>query len=188
MSFYLIGKVRFLGSKAMEELRKIKQLKPIVLVTEISISQFSPIILLSNTIADRGLGNPFFPVKTVAVDTMPHSRKCYAVLMEQIGLNSLPKSIKKSAPSRMKMGDGRMTLSKKQEKKLLFAKGGGGQWMGNKGRYMQHNQYNPITNTRCVTMAPTHINFSRCWQKSDEDAWRWNYTKGGWRRNRGTGK
>ncbi|KAJ9587744.1 hypothetical protein L9F63_018816, partial [Diploptera punctata] len=131
--------------KAMEELRKIDQLKRIVLVTEMSTSRFSPILSLAKTTVDR-LGNPFFPVKAIPVDTMPHSKSyVLLVLLERIGLNSLPRTIKKPTPSRLKMGDGRIALSKKQERKVFFTKGGMSQWQSRKGRYVQRSQYGPYS-------------------------------------------
>jgi hypothetical protein len=135
------------GPKAMEELRKIEQLKRIVLVTEMSTSRFSPIISLARTTTDRGLGNPFFPVKAIPVDTMPHSKSyVLLVLMERIGLNSLPKTVRKPGPARLKMGDGKIThitLSKKQERKVFFTKGNANQWLSRKGRLVQRNPYGP---------------------------------------------
>ncbi|XP_069691020.1 tRNA (uracil-5-)-methyltransferase homolog B-like [Periplaneta americana] len=79
-------------AKALKELRKIEQLKRVVLVTEMFYPRFTPIMTLSKPSIANGMGNPFFPVRAIPVDLKP-SAKGYLllILMERIGLASLPK-------------------------------------------------------------------------------------------------
>jgi hypothetical protein len=89
----------------MKELRKIPQVRRVVLVTEMFYSRFSPIMTLSKPTTANDMGYPFFPLRAIPVDTKP-SGKGYMllILMERIGLLSLLKS---PGPPREKSG-GRM--------------------------------------------------------------------------------
>jgi hypothetical protein len=88
------------GAATMEELRKISKLRRLVLVTEMSKACLKTITALCNPSKERGLGNPFFPVRATPVDTKPNEDGYVVmILMERIGLNSLPKS-----PSSLQIG------------------------------------------------------------------------------------
>lgn len=77
----------------MKELRKIPQVRRVVLVTEMFYSRFSPIMTLSKPTTANDMGYPFFPLRAIPVDTKP-SGKGYMllILMERIGLFSLLKT------------------------------------------------------------------------------------------------
>jgi hypothetical protein len=77
----------------MEVLRKMNKVRRLVLVTDMSKACFKSIAALCNPSQKDGLGNPFFPVRAIPVDTMPNEEGyVLMVLMERIGLLSLPKS------------------------------------------------------------------------------------------------
>jgi hypothetical protein len=76
----------------MQAVRKINKVRRLVLVAEMSKACFKSIAALCNPSQKDGLGNPFFPVRAVPVDTMPHERGyVLMILMERIGLLNLPK-------------------------------------------------------------------------------------------------
>lgn len=77
----------------MEAVRKVSKVRRLVLVTEMSKASLKSITALCNPSKEHDLGNPFFPVRAVPVDTMPHENGyVLMILMERIGLRSLPKS------------------------------------------------------------------------------------------------
>lgn len=81
------------GVATMEALRKISKVRRLVLVTEMSKASLKSVTALCNPSKEHGLGNPFFPVRAVPVDTMPNENGyVLMILMERIGLRSLPKS------------------------------------------------------------------------------------------------
>jgi len=81
------------GTATMEALRKISKVRRLVLVTEMSKASLKSITALCNPSKEHGLGNPFFPVRAIPVDTMPNENGyVLMILMERIGLRSLPKS------------------------------------------------------------------------------------------------
>jgi len=58
-----------------------------------SKASIKSITALCNPSKEHGLGNPFFPVRAIPVDTMPNENGyVLMILMERIGLCSLPKS------------------------------------------------------------------------------------------------
>jgi len=81
------------GVATMEALRKISKVRRLVLVTEMSKASLKSITALCNPSKEHGLGNPFFPVRAIPVDTMPNENGyVLMILMERIGLSSLPKA------------------------------------------------------------------------------------------------
>jgi len=81
------------GIATMEAIRKISKVRRLVLVTEMSKASLKSITALCNPSKEHGLGNPFFPVRAIPVDTMPNENGyVLMILMERIGLRSLPKS------------------------------------------------------------------------------------------------
>jgi len=77
----------------MEVLRKMSKLRRLVLVTEMTKASLKSITALCNPSKEHGLGNPFFPVRAVPVDSMPNENGyVLVILMERVGLGSLPKS------------------------------------------------------------------------------------------------
>ena len=81
------------GAATMGALRKISKVRRLVLVTEMSKACFKSITALCNPSKEHGLGNPFFPVRAIPVDTMPNEDGyVLMILMERIGLLSLPKA------------------------------------------------------------------------------------------------
>lgn len=82
-----------LGAKAMKELRKIPQVRRVVLVTEMFYSRFSPIMALSKPTNASEMGYPFFPLRAIPVDTKPNGKGYMVlILMERVGLFSLLKT------------------------------------------------------------------------------------------------
>jgi hypothetical protein len=81
------------GAKAMKELRKIPQVRRVVLVTEMFYSRFSPIMALSKPTNANEMGYPFFPLRAIPVDTKPNWKGYMVlILMERVGLFSLLKT------------------------------------------------------------------------------------------------
>ena len=81
------------GVATVEGLRKISKVRRLVLVTEMSKASLKSITALCNPSNEHGLGNPFFPVRAVPIDTVPNENGyVLMILMERIGLRSLPKS------------------------------------------------------------------------------------------------
>lgn len=78
----------------MEELRKIEKVRRLVLVTEMFKSRFNAILTLCNPARQKGMGNPFFPMRAIPVDTMPNAKGyVLMILMQRIGLLCLPKTV-----------------------------------------------------------------------------------------------
>ena len=81
------------GAKAMKELRKIPQVRRVVLVTEMFYSRFNPIMALSKPTNANNMGYPFFPLRAIPVDTKPTGKGyLLLILMERVGLFNLVKS------------------------------------------------------------------------------------------------
>jgi hypothetical protein len=77
----------------MKELRKIPQVRRVVLVTEMFYSRFNPIMALSKPTSANNMGYPFFPLRAIPVDTKPTGKGyLLLILMERVGLFSLVKS------------------------------------------------------------------------------------------------
>jgi hypothetical protein len=86
----------------MKELRKIPQVRRVVLVTEMFYSRFSPIMTLSKPTNANDMGYPFFPLRAIPVDTKPCGKGyMLLILMERIGLFSL---LRTPGPPREKSG------------------------------------------------------------------------------------
>lgn len=80
-------------AKAMKELRKIPQVRRVVLVTEMFYSRFNPIMALSKPTSANNMGYPFFPLRAIPVDTKPTGKGyLLLILMERVGLFNLVKS------------------------------------------------------------------------------------------------
>lgn len=80
-------------AKAMKELRKIPQVRRVVLVTEMFYSRFNPIMALSKPTNANNMGYPFFPLRAIPVDTKPTGKGyLLLILMERVGLFNLVKS------------------------------------------------------------------------------------------------
>jgi hypothetical protein len=78
----------------MQELRKIRQVQQLVLVTEMFKSRFSVILTLCNPTTQKGMGNPFFPMRAIPVDMVPNAEGyVLMILMQRIGLTSLLKTV-----------------------------------------------------------------------------------------------
>ncbi|XP_023723764.2 uncharacterized protein LOC111873348 isoform X1 [Cryptotermes secundus] len=85
----------------MKAIRKIEKVRRLVIVTEMFNSRFNPIVALCNPSSEKGMGNPFFPVRAVPVDTVPNAEGyVLMILMERMGL-PIPKSLRppKSDPA-----------------------------------------------------------------------------------------
>jgi len=135
------------GANAMEELRKIEKVRRLVLVTEMFKSRFGTIMALCNPTTEKGMGNPFFPMRAIPVDMIPNSRGyVLMILMERIRLLGLPKTLdlpvknpgtgkdsdicrgagnlmpfeKETREMGMRQGDARLTIiSRREERELL---------------------------------------------------------------------
>jgi hypothetical protein len=85
----------------MKELRKIPQVRRVVLVTEMFYSRFNPIMALSKPTSANNMGYPFFPLRAIPVDTKPTGKGyLLLILMERVGLFNLVKSPGHSHKSR----------------------------------------------------------------------------------------
>jgi hypothetical protein len=77
----------------MKTIRKMMKVRRLVIVMGIFKSWFGLIAELCNPSRANGMGNPFFPVRVVPVDTMPNANGyVLMILMERVGLLCLPKS------------------------------------------------------------------------------------------------
>jgi hypothetical protein len=75
----------------MEELRKIQHLDRLVLVEGKTMSS-GAVLALSKPSSDKKLGNPFFPLKVVPVDSLPNSRGyVLLVLLERVSNDDIQK-------------------------------------------------------------------------------------------------
>jgi hypothetical protein len=75
----------------MEELRKIQHLDRLVLVEGKTMSS-GAVLALSKPSSDKKMGNPFFPLKVVPVDSLPNSRGyVLLVLLERVSDDDIQK-------------------------------------------------------------------------------------------------
>jgi hypothetical protein len=73
----------------MEELRRIRHLDRLVLVADRTMSS-SAVLALNKPSSDKRMGNPFFPLKVVPVDSLPNSRDyVLLVLLERVSSNDI---------------------------------------------------------------------------------------------------
>lgn len=85
----------------MKELRKIPQVRRVVLVTEMFYSRFNPIMALSKPSSVNNTGYPFFPLRAIPVDTKPTGKGyLLLILMERVGLFNVVNSPGHSRKSR----------------------------------------------------------------------------------------
>lgn len=161
---------------AMEAVRKMEKVRRLVIVTEMFKSRFSLIAALCNPSRQNGMGNPFFPVRAVPVDTMPNAGGyMLMILMERIGLHCLPRSLglseahpaihltedpdnyraadilipnrKVAKETRLGQGDARLTIiSRREERELLQQREKKNLFTASRRRKFAGHEYQPGRN------------------------------------------